>query len=108
MVNFNGELQTFKLATRQTERVEIIPKAPHEVVMQFWDDRFKRLSHYIEQQQNRIIEESPSELNYTDNNLFVAKEWGEVVAANLEEVKIALQNLQLRLEKLQFSYAKIT
>ena len=108
VVNFNGELQTFKLATRQTERVEIIPKAPHEVVMQFWDDRFKRLSHYIEQQQNRIIEESPSELNYTDNNLFVAKEWGEVVAANLEEVKIALQNLQLRLEKLQFSYAKIT
>lgn len=107
VVNFNGALQTFHLETRQNERIEVIPKSAHEVVVKFWEDRYKRLSHYIQQQQTRIEQEGPSELNNTNNNLFVAKEWGEVVSANLEEVKIALQNLLLRLEKLQFSYAKV-
>jgi len=107
VVNFNGKLQTFKLMTRQNERIEIIPKKPHEIVVKFWEDRFQQLNHYIQQQKTRIEEESPSELNHTSNNLFVPKKWGEVVSANLEEVKIALQNLQLRLEKLQFSYLKV-
>ena len=107
VVNYNGTLQTFNLETQQNERIEIIPKTPHEVVVKFWEDRMKKLSHYVQQQRTRIEQEGPSELNHTNNNLFVSKEWGEVVSANLEEVKIALQNLQLRLEKLQFSYAKV-
>lgn len=107
VVNFNGSLQTFKLETRQNERIEVIPKQPHEVVIKFWNDRHKKLAHYVEQQQTRIEQEGPSELNHTNDNLFVTKEMGEVVSANLEEVKIALQNLQLRLEKLQFSYSKV-
>ncbi|MEM6320249.1 MAG: AAA family ATPase [Bacteroidota bacterium] len=107
VVNFNGSLQTFQLETRQNERVELIPKQPHEVVIKFWDDRFKQLNHYIQQQQQKINEEGPNELNNVGNNLFVAKEMGEVVSANLEEVRLALQNLLLRLEKLQFSYASV-
>lgn len=107
VVNFNGALQTFLLETRQNERIEVIPKKAHEVVVKFWEDRYKKLSHYIEQQQTRIEQEGPSELNHTNDNLFVSKEQGEVVSANLEEVKIALQNLHIRLEKLQFSYAKV-
>jgi len=107
VVNYNGTLQTFNLEIQQNERIEIIPKTPHEVVVKFWEDRMKKLSHYVQQQQTRIEEERPSELNHTNDNLFISKEWGEVVSANLEEVKIALQNLQLRLEKLQFSYAKV-
>ncbi|MEM1124392.1 MAG: AAA family ATPase, partial [Bacteroidota bacterium] len=81
VVNFNGALQTFKLETRQNERIEIIDKKPHEVLTQFWNDRFKKLTHYIEQQQDKIEQEGPSELNYTGKNLFVPKEMGEVVSA---------------------------
>jgi len=76
--------------------------------VKFWEDRFQQLNHYIQQQKTRIEEESPSELNHTSNNLFVPKKWGEVVSANLEEVKIALQNLQLSSVAALGGHAKMT
>lgn len=108
LANFNGQLQTFSLLTKQTERTEIIYKAPHAVVAQFWDERYEKLTQHIERQQNRIQEHESSELANLEDHLFVETEWAEVVLTNLEEVKSALQNLLLRLEKLQFGYAKIT
>ncbi len=107
IINFNGDLQTFDLETVKRERTEIIYKKPHKVVAQFWDERFERLSHYITEQSQKLDSQAPAELDGIDGNLFVDRQWSEVVSANLEEVKMALQNLQLRLEKLQFSYAKV-
>ncbi|MEO0726102.1 MAG: AAA family ATPase [Bacteroidota bacterium] len=108
LTNFNGQLQSFTLATRQQERTEIIYKKPHSVVAKFWNERFQQLTHYIEQQQEQIRVHEASELALLEDHLFVESEWAEVVKTNLEEVKTALQNLHLRLEKLQYSYAKVT
>ncbi len=107
VTNFNGQLQTFALMTSQSERTEIIYKKPHAVVASFWDERYKKLVHYINQQQEHIQVHEENELAELEHHLFVDSEWAEVVKANLEEVKLALQNLQLRLEKLQYSYAEV-
>ena len=108
VTNFNGQLQSFALSCQQEERTEIIYKKPHPVVAQFWDERCKRLTHYIEQQQAQIREHEATELALLEEHLFVDSEWAEVVKANLEEVKAALQNLHLRLDKLQYTYAEVT
>ncbi|MEM1214338.1 MAG: AAA family ATPase [Bacteroidota bacterium] len=107
VTNFNGQLTTFQLLTRQEERTEIIYKKPHQVVARFWDERYERLNHYIEQQNEKIARHEATELNELTQHLFVDQAWAEVVRANLDEVKLALQNLALRLEKLQYGYASV-
>ncbi|MFK7935759.1 MAG: AAA family ATPase [Saprospiraceae bacterium] len=107
VINFNGTLMTFELETRQNERTEIIYKKPHSVVEKYWDERFKQLTTYVETQQQRIAEHAPSELNQIADNLFVDQGFAKIVSANLEEVKGALQSLELRLEKLRYGYANV-
>ncbi|MEL7020319.1 MAG: AAA family ATPase [Bacteroidota bacterium] len=107
VINFNGTLMTFELETRQQERTEIIYKKPHSVVEKYWEERFKQLTTYVETQQQRIAQHAPSELAHLSDNLFVDSRWAKVVRANLEEVKDALQHLQIRLEKLRYSYAQL-
>lgn len=103
-VEFNSEVQTYTLATTKGEKTEIIFKKPHEVVTKYWEERFQNVSHYIDKQLGHIGNNAPEELQALESNLFVDKEYAETVSANLEEVKTALQNLQLRLEKIRFSY----
>ena len=49
----------------------------------------------------------PAEIDLLDQNLFVDGEFSEVVKKNFEEVAGNLRQLQLNLEKLQFSYTNI-
>ena len=106
-VNFNGQNYTFGLTTIKRERTEIIFKKPHPVMASYWDERIEQLQHYIGEQQQKLTEQVPTELNRLGENLFVDSKWAEVVTANLEEVRQALEGLQLRLEKGQFAYAKL-
>jgi len=62
---------------------------------------------YIEQQEAKIRDNAPSELNHLEENLFVPSEQSEVVKANLQEVGEALQQLKLRLEKVQYAYVSL-
>jgi MoxR-like ATPase len=100
----NNEKLIIDLITRKQERTEIIFKKPHKVISDYWDNRLEKLNDYIAQQVEKINTSAPNEINHLAENLFVDKSRAEVVTANLEEVKMALQDLKLRLEKLHYAY----
>lgn len=104
-VLYNDTSYTYPLRTRKAERTEIIFKKAHPVVQQFWDERAAKLSHFIEQQLKHTEQEAPEPLHHLEDNLFVDKAYSALVRANLEEVRQALQQLKLRLEKLTFGYS---
>ncbi|MCB0635450.1 MAG: AAA family ATPase [Lewinella sp.] len=105
-VYHNGVRYTYPLRTRKKEEVETVYKTPHPVVVKFWEERFQRLRHYVEEQSRALREEGPAELDQLENNLFVDQERAAIVRANHEEVVAALQQLKLRLEKIQFAYER--
>lgn len=106
-VFYNSERYAYPLRTRKAERTEVITKQPHPIVQQHWDERHQRLMAYITQQEEKIQSQAPDELGHLDNNLFVPKANGEVVTRNLQEVREALEQLKLRLEKVQYAYTNI-
>lgn len=106
-VQFNDQNLVLQLTTQQREQSETIFKKPHKIVVEFWDQRHLQLEEYVNQQLEALKSETPEELQGVDNHLFVAPEFAEAVQANQQEVWSALQNIQLRLEKLKFSYSKI-
>jgi len=100
----NNEKLVIDLITRKQERTEIIFKKPHKIISDYWDNRLEKLNDYIAQQVEKINTSAPNEINNLAHNLFVDKSKAEIVTANLEEVKMALQDLKLRLEKLHYAY----
>lgn len=106
-VEFNSEVHTYRLATTKGETTEIIFKKPHDVVVKYWEERFQSVNQYIDKQLENIGSHAPEELQGLENNLFVDKEYAEIVSANLEEVIKALQGLKLRLEKIRFAYSSL-
>ena len=105
-VNFNGTDRVFRLKTQLVERHEIIRKKPHSVLEKFWDQRLEQLRSYIGQQRSAVSDHGPEEARDLGAHLFVDPDYAEVVLANLEEVRTALADLDLRLEKLHFEYAQ--
>ncbi len=103
-VEYNSRSIIYPLRSKKLETEARVFKKPHPVVEGYWEERFQELNQYIEQQTKRISQEQPPELQGLDMHLFVAKEKAEIVSANLQEVKTKLEQLQLRLEKLRFSY----
>ncbi|MCB0564576.1 MAG: AAA family ATPase [Phaeodactylibacter sp.] len=106
-VFYNSERYTYPLRTRKVERTRVIFKKPHPILEKHWDERLQRLNAYLDQQLEKIRANAPNELNHLDENLFVSGELSEVVKANLQEVAEALQNLKLRLEKVQYMYGNV-
>ncbi len=106
-VFYNSVRYSYPMKTQKLEKSNIIFKKPHAVVEQHWEERYKRLTTYIEGQEKHILENSPEELQQLEKNLFVSAELSDIVKANMEEVKEALKQLKLRLEKIQYAYASL-
>lgn len=106
-VEYNSEVHTYRLRTRKGETSEIIFKKPHAVVAKYWDERHQRLVDYIQRQQERMEQETPTELTHLDDNLFVDSAYSDIVRSNMEEVREALRKLLLKLEKIQYAYASL-
>ena len=104
-LSYNGNEVIFPLVTQKKEHTEVIFRTPHPVLAKHWDERLDRLNQYIKDNQHRLTEEQPAELDNLTNNLFVDASMAEIVQNNLREVKQALQQLSLRLEKVHFAYA---
>lgn len=101
----NNNKLVIELTTAKKERTEIIRKKPHKIVGDYWDTRLEKLNTYIAAQEDKIKVSAPDEINHLADNLFVDTSRAEVVTANLEEVKNALSDLKLRLEKVHYAYA---
>lgn len=104
-LSYNGRELTLPLLTHKKEHREIIAKKPHPVLAAHWDERLERLNHYLAEQETKLREQAPAALGGIEQNLFVDAELAEVVTANLDEVRRALRQLKLRLEKVHFAYA---
>jgi MoxR-like ATPase len=103
-IAYNSRELNFDLKTSQVERTERIAKKPHPLLAKHWDERVEQLQNYLKQQLVRLESEAPGELDHVDHNLFIPAELGKIVRANLEEVREALEQLQLRVEKIQYAY----
>lgn len=103
----NSVKYTLPLKTKKVEKTKIVYKAPHSIVEEHWDNRLKKLQSYIHEQKKRLDDNPPEALKGIERHLFVDPELSEIVKANLDEVKSALDNLLLRLEKLQYAYVSI-
>ena len=97
----------YRLQTRLIDQTEVITKKPHAIVQKFWDERHQQLTSFITQQLQNMTDNRPTEIDWLDKNLFVEAEFAEIVKKNFEEVATHLRQLQLSLEKLQFSYTNI-
>lgn len=106
-VEYNSEVTSYRLQTRKVEQTEVIFKKPHAIVAKYWDERYQRLVDYVEQQEERIQQHAPSELNHLTDNLFVPAHYSEVVTKNMEEVRESLRQAKLQLEKIQYAYASL-
>lgn len=107
-INYNSKILTYPLKTQQLEKTEIVFKKPHALVQQFWEERFQKLRNYIEQQELKLDTNAPGQLNHLDENLFVATNLSEIVKANMTEVTGVLQQLKLKLEKIQYAYLSLS
>jgi len=106
-VLYNSVTYTYPLRTQQIERQEVIYKKPHSIVEEHWENRHQKLTQYIRQQEEKIADNAPEQLNHLENNLFVDAKLSDIVQANMEEVKTALQQLKLKLEKIQYAYLNV-
>lgn len=107
LISYNGQEIPLDIKTLQRERTERIPKKPHPLLAQHWDERVEKLQHYIQEQNQRLETDRPAELRHVQHNLFVDKAQAQIVQANLEEVREGLNQLGLRVEKAQYAYRSL-
>ena len=104
-VEYNARTTTYPLRTRRRERTEVIAKAPHRLLVAHWDERYRELARYLDEQAARLGGEAPDALGGLRHNLFVDARLAELAEANQRATAEALEGLRLRLEKLRYSYA---
>ncbi|MEM1218593.1 MAG: AAA family ATPase [Bacteroidota bacterium] len=100
----NGISYFYSLKTKKTEKIEYIRKEPHAAVRSFWEQKHSQLVEYVNEQWKKLEQDAPTALQGIRRHLLVDAAQADIVTANHEEVQAALKQLQLRLEKLQFSY----
>ncbi|MEO1452044.1 MAG: ATPase, partial [Bacteroidota bacterium] len=101
----NSAEYTLPLQTHQVSRTEVIYKAPHPMLATHWDQRTEKLRKYIAEQLERLEADAPEPLKGLEDHLFVDARLAKLVRANLDAVRETLNQLDLRLEKLQYAYA---
>jgi MoxR-like ATPase len=106
LIKFNDVNYTFPLQTHMAEKTKRITRQPHPLVKKFWDEKFNNINKYIENQKAWIKEQMPNQLTEGANNIFIEKGLEKLVNKNLDEVKEGLNELQITLEQVKFSYEK--
>jgi MoxR-like ATPase len=107
VINHDSKQNIYKLTTKLIDKSEVIMKPPHDILQKHWDERYQKLTAFIQKQIQNMSENTPEEMNGLDKNLFVEADFAEIVKKNFAEVESSLKNLKLQLEKLQFSYTNV-
>lgn len=108
LINHNSKLTPFNLKTKKTESTEVIYKKPHPIIFKYWEERTETLTSYLEQQQQKLETEYPSEMNHLKENFFVHPKLSEIVTENITQVQKTLNSLKLRVEKNAFYYKNLS
>ena len=104
VIQHNAEELVFRMKTMKVEKEETIRRKAHPMLLKFWDERYQQLHGYLQEQEKRLIDEYPDELNQIEGHLFIDARLAPIVKANHDEVVQALKKLRLGLEKLKFAY----
>ncbi len=104
---YNSLETQYPLTTTKVERMETIMKKPHKLVEKHWNEQAEQIGQYLKTQQQRLNKETPEELAHLQHNLFIEKRLATIVEANWQEVKEALEQLRLRLEKAVHAYSHL-
>lgn len=106
-VKHNSVLHTFELETYKKEKVNYLYKKPHDLVKAYWDKRYDQINSYLIEQQEKLSNQRPEELQEVDFNLFIDSKLAPIVKTNLNEVIETLEDLKLRLEKVRHQYDSV-
>lgn len=105
VVEYNAREYTYRLRTRQRERTQVIAKQPHRLLVEHWDERYRTLVAYLDEQLRKLRGEAPGQLGGLRQNLFVEERFAELAEANQRETEATVEAMRLRLDKLRYSYA---
>jgi MoxR-like ATPase len=103
-IYYNSKTYIFYLRTMKSEKTEVIYRKAHPLIESYWNERIDTLRNYINEQKTHVSEKAPEDLYALKNNLFINSELSEIVEANMRDVTDTLKQLELRLDKIKFSF----
>lgn len=107
-VKHNAHTHKLQLETYQKEKKKYLFKKPHRLVKAYWDERYERIAAYVQEQQEKLRQYQPAELQpEAARHLFVDERLHDIIAANHQELQEELATLQLKLEKTKHHYENV-
>lgn len=103
-VNYNSQQHIYRLKTQKIEKIESIAREVHPLLQKHWDERHERITTYVLNQLEKLKTYQAEKVQV--NNIFVDDAQSEIVTANLEDTLEVLKRLEIKLEKLKYSYSK--
>jgi MoxR-like ATPase len=106
-VKHNAVVHEMSLETYLQASKKVVLKKPHALVSDNWVKRHHATSSYLQTQIQLLEQQKPGALQGINNHLFVDQLLAPFVTENFDKVVAALEQLQLRLEKLQHYFLNI-
>jgi MoxR-like ATPase len=103
-IQYRSEVRELALETQLIEERERIPRTPHPLLVQHWDQRLDAMEAGCAEQRELLQHHAPA--TDADEHLFVPPELGRLVRANHDQTVRGMERLALRLEKLRFRYRR--
>lgn len=106
-VKHNAVTHEMGLETYLKESKKVVLKKPHNLVLENWNKRQHTIAQHITQQLALLEAAQPAPQRGNGTHIFVDAALAPFVSENYNKVVAALEQLQLRLEKLQHYYTHI-
>ena len=103
-IQHNAVAHELQLETYLKSVSKTVLKKPHPLVLENWNQRHQKITAHLKAQQNLLQTEKPAALQGVNNHLFVDQTLAPFVTENFDKVVAALEQLELRMEKLQHYY----
>lgn len=103
-IEHNSRIYSYRLLTHKRERRKRIHRKAHDIVVKHWNTRYDALHGDVTKALLALRDGKPAHWDAFEAHLFTDKRMAPFVKANHEEVTQRLEKLELRLQKLRYSY----
>ncbi len=93
-ISIDGDI--FSLILEEKEEKVILSKKPHQLLLDDWDKRIQTLIEMIQNNIDKINNYVNVDLKYLKRNIFVAQYKSAIILNKIEELKISLQQIELK------------
>ena len=90
------EHDIYSLIEEEKEEKVILSKKPHQLLIDDWDKRIQKLIEMIQKNIDKIDNYVSVDLKYLKQNIFVAQYKSTIILNKIEELKISLQQIELK------------